>query len=130
MKLPERVLSYSWPQIYAAAALFALVIMLGWLILDKGGKLAQVRRRAHADRHGRPGAQHAMELLGKGANVLTRPHHAPAAERRRATSPATAAAPPAGRHAAAPIGTATAATFSVRRGTLRSSRGTGGAPRP
>jgi hypothetical protein len=85
VKLPERVLSYSWPQIYAAAALFALVIMLGWLILDKGG--SSLKYGAVLMLIGTVGLVlgTTMELLGKGANVLTRPAAPP---------PASGAAPP------------------------------------
>ena len=94
VKLPERVLSYSWPQIYAAAALFALVIMLGWLILDKGG--SSLKYGAVLMLIGTVGLVlgTTMELLGKGANVLTRPATPP---------PASGAAPPP-RHRRSPPG--------------------------
>ncbi len=84
VKLPGRVLGYSWPQIYAAAGVFALLIMLGWLITDKGGWSLQFG--AILMLLGSIGlvVGTTMELLGMGSNVLTAP-----------AAPAAPAAPPA-----------------------------------
>lgn len=88
VKLPDRVLGYSWPQIYAAAAVFALLIMLGWLIVDKGGWSLQYG--AVLMLLGSIGlvVGTTMELLGMGSSVLTSPAAA-------GVSPAEVPPPPA-----------------------------------
>ena len=76
VKLPERVVTFSWPQIYAAAALFALVIMLGWVILDKGTTSLQYGGVLMLIGSAGMVAGTTLDLLGKGGDVVIGAHPA------------------------------------------------------
>lgn len=90
VKLPERVVTFSWPQIFAAASLFALLIMLGYLIVEKGSLSLQYG--AVLMLLGTVGLVigTTMELLGKGGDVVVGAHQAPA----QMTPPQVAPPPP------------------------------------
>src|SRR6476620_4315103 len=73
VKLPEKVLTFTWPQIYATWGIGAAGIMLGWLFtgangLDKGAGLILMLLGSLA-----MAAGSIMGLLGVGTNLLNIP---------------------------------------------------------
>ncbi len=85
VKLPEKVLTFTWPQIYAIWGISAAGIMLGWLFtspftLDKGAGLILMLIGSLA-----MAAGSIMGLLGVGTNTLSMP---------TGSAPNTPAAPP------------------------------------
>ena len=85
VKLPEKVLTFTWPQIYAIWGISAAGIMLGWLFtspftLDKGAGLILMLIGSLA-----MAAGSIMGLLGVGTNTLSMP---------TSSAPSTPAAPP------------------------------------
>jgi len=73
VKLPDKVLTFTWPQIYATWGISAAGIMLGWLFtspftLDKGAGLILMLLGSLA-----MAAGSIMGLLGVGTNTLSMP---------------------------------------------------------
>lgn len=85
VKLPDKVLTFTWPQIYATWGISAAGIMLGWLFTgpagtDKGAGLILMLIGSLA-----MAAGSIMGLLGVGTNTLSMP---------TGSAPSTPAAPP------------------------------------
>ncbi|MFT3852595.1 MAG: hypothetical protein QM733_07655 [Ilumatobacteraceae bacterium] len=88
VKLPEKVLTFTWPQIYATWGISAAGIMLGWLFtgpfsLDRGAGLILMFIGSLA-----MAAGSIMGLLGMGTNMVNIPTGS--------TTPTTPGAPPQG----------------------------------
>jgi hypothetical protein len=96
VKLPEKVLTFTWPQIYVFLGISTAGMMLGWLFtspegLDKGAGLILMLLGSLAMAAGA-----IMAILGVGTNTVGIPTGGSSASSASSTSTAPAAPPPGG----------------------------------